>query len=136
MFYRKISVCVLLLTTCALAVVGIVAAITVECVVVAMNSAVSEVENLLGVNCNTHETSLEVEVWASAASGVTAKCDRGAGFHILVLLNKELREVTINGLKSVVVAQYHIESVAVTLKLGDANLASKCCINSVAYIGF
>ena len=137
--YLVFSVVFFLTTTtfaCALltAVVGIVAATAIEGVVVAINISVDKVEYLLGVDSDTHVASLEVEMWTSAASSVTTKGDRSASFHILILLNKELREVTIHGLKAVVVAQDNIESVAVTLKFCEPYFAGKCSVDSVANI--
>ena len=103
---------------CALSVIGIVAAVAIECVVVAVHSSIVKVENLLGVDGHTHETGLEVEMWASAATSVATECDRGSSFDILVFLNKEFREVAIDGFEAIVVSQNHVESVAVALKFG------------------
>ena len=136
-----LSVYFFLLTATALAcaltagVVGIVAAVAVEGVVVTVSRTVYEVENLLGVDSYTHETCLEMEVRTSASASVTAKCDRCTSFNILILLYKELRKVSVHCLKTVVVTYYYIESVTVTLKLCEANLTGDCCIDCVANVG-
>ena len=50
---------------------------------------VAEVEDSLWIDGVAHEAGFEVEVWASASTGVASEGDRLTCFHILVRLHEE-----------------------------------------------
>ena len=93
---------------------------------------VAEVEDSLWIDGVAHEAGFEVEVWASASTGVAGEGDRLTCFHILVGLHEEARKVTIYGFEAVFVTNNHIEAVSAALILGETNSAAECCVNGVA----
>ena len=71
-----------------------------------------------------------------ASACVASQTDRVACPYHLVLLNKMLRHVAVDGLKTVVVAYHHIVAIAFCFVSYDADLARECSADGVADIDF
>ena len=70
-------------------VAGFVVGALCEEVGVGVCAPVAEVEDSLWIDGVAHEAGFEVEVWASASTGVAGEGDRLTCFHILVRLHEE-----------------------------------------------
>ena len=97
-----------------------------------MGCLVGEVENRAGIDCISHVACLEVEVRAGGAAGVAAECNGVTGLDVCVGLYEEFREVTVDCLKVVGVAEHDIVAVAAALEVGDTDAAVECGADSVA----
>ena len=77
--------------------------ITVKAVEVACNVLVAEVEEECRVQSHTTETGLKVEMRTGTSTRITTQANHIAGSYLFALSNELLREVTIDGLQTVVV---------------------------------
>ena len=88
-----LSACVIFLPDGVGVLVAVVAGFLVgalcEEVGVGVCASVAEVEDSLWIDGVAHEAGFEVEVWASASTGVAGEGDRLTCFHILVRLHEE-----------------------------------------------
>ena len=101
-----------------------------------MGCLVGEVENRARVDGITHEAGFEVQVRACAAACASAKGNRVAHFDILVRFYKELGEVTVDGLKSVLVADDYVVAVTSALIFCESYFSGECGADSVAGLEF
>lgn len=104
----------------------------VESEEVFVGDAVFKVNDGGGVDGDAEIAGLEVEVCAGAASGVASEGYGVACFYELVRLHEEAAEVAVDGLKSVVVADYDVVAVAASFIFGEADFSCKCRADGVA----
>lgn len=76
-----------------------------------MGDFILEINNSFGIDGESHETGLKMEVRTGRASGVTAFCNKLTGTNALSGAHKGAGEVSIDSFKSVVMAHYDIMSV-------------------------
>ena len=92
-----------------------------------------EVKEAFRVDKLTEEACLEVQVGACGASGIATESDDVAGFYNLIGLAEMAAHVTVDGLQSVVMADYDVVAVAFRLVFHDAHLAGESRTNSVPH---
>ena len=97
--------------------------VTLEIVEIASDVLVAEIEEQGWVQCHTTETGLEMEVRTGASTCVTTQANHFSSFYFLILGNELRREVTIDGLQTIVVTNYDELSVTTSVISYDANLA-------------
>ena len=97
--------------------------VTLEIVEIACNILVAEIEEQGWVQCYTTETGLEMEVRTGASTCVTTQANHFSSSYFLVLGNELRREVTVDGLQTIVVTNYDELSVTTSVISYDANFA-------------
>lgn len=98
--------------------------------------AVFKVDDGGGVDGYAEIAGLEVEVCAGAASGVASEGYGVACLYELVRLDEEAAEVAVDGLKSVIVADYDVVAVAAAFVFGEADFSGESRADGVAYLEF
>ena len=86
------------------------------------------------IEVNAHEAGLEMQMRASRTSGVASESDRLTCLDILILIDDELREMSIDSLKSVGVTDHIIIAIATAVELLDAHLTIEGSTHGVAHI--
>ena len=97
--------------------------VTLEIVEIASDVLVAEIEEQGRVQCHTTETGLEMEVRTGASTCITTQANHFSSSYFLILGNELLREVTVDGLQTIVVTNYDELSVTTSVISYDANLA-------------
>ena len=97
--------------------------VALEIVEIACNILVAEIEEQGWVQCHTTETGLEMEVRTGASSCITTQAYHFSSSYFLILGNELLREVTIDGLQTIVVTNHDVLTVTTTFISYDANSA-------------
>ena len=93
-----------------------------------------EIDQCGRIEVNAHEAGLEMQMRASRTSGVASESDRLTCLDILILIDDELREVSIDSLKAIRVTDHIIIAVATAVELLDAHLTIEGCTHGVAHI--
>ena len=105
-----------------------------EHVVVVNNVLIAEVEHQGRIQGYATEACLEMQVRTRATASVATQSDRIAGTYLLIFCDELLRHVTIDGLKTVVVADDHVLTITTTFIANNANLTREGCADRVTNI--
>ena len=95
---------------------------------------VGKVEHQRGVDGLTEHACLEVKVRTVGLTCVAAKSDGVASTYNLAFCHNLFAQVTIEGLKSIGVANHDVVAVAATVVLADAHLAVESCTDGVTNV--
>ena len=93
-----------------------------------------EIDQCGRIKVDAHEAGLEMQMRASRTSGVASESDRLTCLDILILIDDELREMSIDSLKSVGVTDHIIIAIATAVELLDAHLTIEGSTHGVAHI--
>ena len=96
-----------------------------------MCSLVVEIENCRRIDCITHKTGLEMQVWTGASAGAAAQTYGLTCPYHLVRFHKYLVKMAINGLKLVGMAKYYVIAVASCLVIRKPYLAVESRIDCI-----
>lgn len=97
--------------------------VTLEIVEIASDILVAEIEEQGWVQCHTTETGLEMEMRTGASTCIATQANHFSSSYFLILGNELRREVTVDGLQTIVVTNYDELSVTTSVISYDANLA-------------
>ena len=103
----------------------------VEVIEVACDVLSTEIKQQCRIKSYTAETCLKVKVRTRTTSSVTSKSDYVACTHFIVLSYELLREVSVNGFKTIIVANDDVVSISTCLITDNSYFSAKCCTNSV-----
>lgn len=107
-----------------------------ENVEVTRDVLVREVEEQRRVDGFAEQAGFKVQMRTKRAARVATQSDWFAGLDLLIYLNQLLGEVTVDGFKTVVVADNYVLAIAAGIVADDAHFAVEGCIDGIANIDF
>ena len=109
---------------------------TVEHVKVARHVLLRKVKQQFGVDRLTKHTRFKVKVRTERTARIAAQTNRFASLYLLIGGYKLLGKMSVDGFKSVVVAQHYIISITSCIVAHHTRFSVKGCDNRVASINF